>query len=730
MTSHRHLWGIVAMLGMLYALMFINQPVSIDGEATLAVAHNLIQHGTPTIENIGASENLLPAMSRMGTWGVDGALYSKKGITPSLLLLPFAGMANLSQDWNVRAMAMLYNPLVTLLTALMLYVTASHLGTSSRLAYWGALLYGGATMALAYTQSVFGEPLAGFLLLSALYACLRYQANERFLWLIGAGLMLGASVGVNYSYALLIPIYALAITGADWRRWRAFIALSAPVVLWGVALLAYNALRYGDAFTSGYNFDEGEGFNYPVWWGVFGMWLSPYRGIFWYNPILLGLPVVMRHLWREHRILLFWVMALCAVQTLTYAAWWSWHGGIVWGARFLIPVLPLLMLLLLVGIRELTPRWRGALIGLGVLSFGVQMLGALIAFQDYYAFLYGNYGTFKPEGLVGGLEDVVMFSPALSPIVGHLGLLLSGESTLQIAWAQNADFLHLVFAVLLGGVGMLAVYRPRLKLISLPVMLALTLAIVARQHQAPSLTRAINADLEADVVVVAEQTVGNALLDVRGPYVVNTNAPTSPDDDFTGRLWRRALNVAQGQTLALVTWFAPADVLNWQEGDLWRDYTYIDSTPLFDDGQLIHRAVRFRLHSPVPDTSLEALWGDGIRLDAYHLERDSGGVMLALAWERVGAIDFDYSFFVHVLDEEGEIIAQQDLQPQGGYAPVTQWQADEIIITRLYFPLANPALAVRIRLGWVDWRDGSRLGLSARCCTENEALLIDHFLVE
>src|SRR5690349_20018218 len=92
-----------------YLLAYINRPDAIDGDATLAAAVSLVQHGTPDIAQLGAPEGLLPAMSRMGSFGSDGQLYSKKGVTPSIFLLPLVGAAHLAPWLMMRATAMLFN---------------------------------------------------------------------------------------------------------------------------------------------------------------------------------------------------------------------------------------------------------------------------------------------------------------------------------------------------------------------------------------------------------------------------------------------------------------------------------------------------------------------------------------------------------------------------------------------------------------------------------------------
>jgi len=732
-SSSNYIWWLITLLGALYLLIYVPQPASIDGDATLGVAQSLYVWQTPTIDMLGAPDNLLPPMSRMGTWGTDGAMYAKKGLTPSIALLPLVALANTVPDVSIRAITMLFNPIITIMTALMLYACATYLGASSRHAFWGALLYGSATMAVPYTQTLFGEPFAGLLLLTALYALLR--APEKNTWYLGAGIALGATVGVNYSYAVLLPFYGLFVLWqnrqqnlADLIRAniRPVLMLVLPVIMWGIALLVYNLLRYGNPFTSGYNFEEGEGFNYPLFWGLFGLWLSPYRGTFWYSPILLWLFIGGRSLWRNHRALFLLVMGVTLAQSIVYGMWWSWHGGIVWAPRFIIPVLPLLMLLVIVSWRDTlqTVMQRNALILLTLASLFVQFLGALIPYNGYYGYLYGNYGTFVPEGLVSGLEDVVMTDVGLSPIIGHARILFNdlplGDEGLHIALASNG-LIHIAVVIgwLIIGFGSTSVRL--LRFIAPPVMLILAIAMPLQQHTVPNMQNNIiqatntllSDEIGADVVIVAEQRIGNAMIDIRGAYPISTNAPTSPDDTFIQNLWQGALTRTQNNTLAWVTWFAPASPEDWQARHLWQNYAYIDGDfmPMPSEADTPRRYERFQLIDIAPDTATSAVWGEQLALTGYGVMRDDDGLALTLQWAGANPPETDFSFFVHVLNTDGTIIAQQDRQPQGGYMPTSEW-TDEPLLDRLYFPTALGAQdAVAIRIGWVDWRIGERFPL-------------------
>jgi hypothetical protein len=73
----------------------------------------------------------------------------------------------------------------------------------------------------------------------------------------------------------------------------------------------------------------------------------------------------------------------------------------------------------------------------------------------------------------------------------------------------------------------------------------------------------------------------------------------------------------------------------------------------------------------------------------------------------VAPVDRGYTLFVHVLDQAGHIIAQQDVQPFGGRYPTNVWAVGEPIT--LDFALTIPADAAP---GPYTWRVGAYSFLS------------------
>jgi len=68
-------------------------------------------------------------------------------------------------------------------------------------------------------------------------------------------------------------------------------------------------------------------------------------------------------------------------------------------------------------------------------------------------------------------------------------------------------------------------------------------------------------------------------------------------------------------------------------------------------------------------------------------------LVLTLTWQAVEPVAADYTTFVHLLDGEGDKIAQRDGQPCGGECPTSTWQPGAIVVDRYELsvpPGSNP----------------------------------------
>jgi 4-amino-4-deoxy-L-arabinose transferase-like glycosyltransferase len=411
-------WGVVALAAglLLFTLARFNTG---DAEAMYQITAGLALDGHP--------------------WAHQDHAWVKFGLGKPLLDLP---LYELGWLWAVgtgadagqltRFCVALLNQAITPAIALALFWGARRrYGRGPALALAGTFLL--ATPAITYARLAFAEPLSTLLILLAFLALwplqptppADYRPTRRALLL--AGLCLGLAVLVKPANAIYLPAPALYLA---WLLARSHPTSRLVSVvrggLWfglglapGLALTAaYNMVRYASPFVFGY---EQEGFTTPLLTGLYGLLLSPGKGILWFAPpVALALVAIARllrgatPLWRAEALL---IAVQAAIVLVFHALWSSWEGNIAWGPRLILPVVPLLLWPLGALAAQ---RWaRAAWWALGALGFLVAIPGALI--DQYYYFDLNRVYDAGTEA-----ERLMLFDPAWSQIIAHGRFLLTG----------------------------------------------------------------------------------------------------------------------------------------------------------------------------------------------------------------------------------------------------------------------------------------------------------------
>jgi hypothetical protein len=384
--------------------------------------------------------------------------YSFFGLGVSLLLIPFVAIGH-ALFGSSTILLSLFQPLITAATVAALWLLLRELGVGRRRALWIAWLYGFGTLAWHYAGVLFSEPLVALCLTIAMLASMRFGWSGRPLSLLLAGSVVGMAVIARVDSALLIALpiacYVLvriiqrqrreSATSAKPASWsRAMLQLAAfggPVMLGGAVDIWYDWVRYGKPLQLSYA-SEGLGFTFPLLKGIYGLLLSPGVGVFVFMPVLVFALLGFMSFRRRWPLECALVIAVVGGRVLFYASWSLWDGGASWGPRFLVPVLPMMM----IGLGFLAVNeWRR--VGLWVaacLSVGIELLGQLVWFGTWFAATAAVLaprvdlpacGTCGVRSLLGveRLKLLMDFDWRYSPLVGQLRLLLEGAA--HPAWA-------------------------------------------------------------------------------------------------------------------------------------------------------------------------------------------------------------------------------------------------------------------------------------------------------
>jgi hypothetical protein len=306
-----------------------------------------------------------------------GHLYANKAPGLSLLAaIPYAALREVESGdpslpllltMNVYVCSLIVVALPAALIPALLFTFARRRGIDARWAALVALTIALATQLLPYGTVLMIAVPSAMLLLFAFTS--RHDA--------AAGFALGLATSMNYLCAPAIVAFALL------RRRRVPFVAAALLPLAVVAI--YQRIAFGSfARTSIATMDE-RFVNRRALFGIiempsfeaaWGITFSPYRGLFFFAPILL-LSLAGAWLWfrRNERRGELAAIAFVALVFFTFNVTFNgWEGGFGIGARYLVPLIPLLGIALL----ELRGRFARLFIALAILSFAINFTAATV----------------------------------------------------------------------------------------------------------------------------------------------------------------------------------------------------------------------------------------------------------------------------------------------------------------------------------------------------------------
>jgi hypothetical protein len=405
--------------------------------------------------------------------GIDGRYYSKFGLGQSILGLPFyvigSFIATRYSDPVLRSANRDASPITYFACLLgifsgagvvvLLFLICIRLGFDELASTICAIGLGLCTFSWFYARTFMTEPTSTLCLVLTFYGLLLSSAKStRSLWLFVSGLGLALAILVRLQNVIVLPvfgaylIYGLRISRqCDWRATLVAIAIWSAPILASLSLVAiYDYLRFGTPTDTGFELGLSPIiFQNPWYVGVYGLLLSPGKGIFWYAPILLPALYGWKFLWKKCPEITAMLGLLIGSYLLFYAHVHWWFGGGCWGPRFMVEILPFLM----IGFAALIDHGLGTIgwivIGTAAaLSFFVQITSVLVSYMPYVAMMIRTQETF----------GLLLWAPAYSPIFVEAKYLVHHVYPYDLAYnAYPSAFLaHVHLVALIAAIAVLA----------------------------------------------------------------------------------------------------------------------------------------------------------------------------------------------------------------------------------------------------------------------------------
>jgi hypothetical protein len=361
-------------------------------------------------------------------------------LTPAMAV-PFYYAALLFSVPPVTVVALFANSFIMSLTCVVLFCFSLALYESKKIAFVLTLIFGVCSFIWPYNSSLMSDPTKALCVFAStyfIYIAARQDNTERIrassnnsdsdsgtttnvisrdgnknkrVYFAGLGaLFLGLSVFAHPTSSILIPgflvYFIFSIRHCNNRK---ILLISFLLVLGAVLLFAgfTNYIRFGSFTKFGLtNYEEGATLSvHRQWQGLVGLLISPGKGLIFYFPIAILLPLAFRYMYAKNKGLFF-------ISTYTFVATWLFFGtifflggkfpaagdwgGLWWGPRYLMVTLPFIALASGTLFEHLKRNKILKVSGLIILCFAgflVNLLGVLVWWE--FGNVYNNAGLGK-----------------------------------------------------------------------------------------------------------------------------------------------------------------------------------------------------------------------------------------------------------------------------------------------------------------------------------------------
>lgn len=293
----------------------------------------------------------------------DGRVYPAKAPGCAVAALPVmtvlyyaesaAGIRPFRGDWfrrNAIVVNWVLNSLASALAMMLLLRVVLAAGVPVAPAVAGVAAIALGTAYYPYATIYYAHNPAANLIVAAAFVAFATAPSPRRDAMVG--LLAGTSVAFEYAGVFAVLVFGVALLR---ERPRSVVWFAAGVAVPAALLAWYHTVAFGGPATTAYRFlnprispPAGELMRLPSIDTLLSLTVSPYRGLFFYSPVLL---LAAAGVWRTARVAapgtrqatIVWSgVAIFVMWFLFNSSYYIWWGGWTTGSRYIIPGLVLL----------------------------------------------------------------------------------------------------------------------------------------------------------------------------------------------------------------------------------------------------------------------------------------------------------------------------------------------------------------------------------------------------
>ena len=372
-----------------------------------------------------------------------------------------------SLDNDFLLLETLFGPIFSSLSVSIFFLVCRTFGYSEKISLILSFVFGFGTVIWAYSNTSLNTVPALFFILLGYFYFRLFEKTQSVQKLALSSISLGFGFLVRPDAILvIIPLFVMLMYNLknQKKKFLKIIAVLVPYVIAFGTTKIIEYLNFGEQgssdITSGI-ISSAEIIQTPLHVGIFGNLLSPGLGIMVFVPVLFTIFFSYPDFWNKYKKETILFSSIIITFLVFYGRLDAWHGLVSWSARYMVLLIPFLLLPLGYSIQK---RNNKKLVGMILILSGIgAFFNVIYVIQDVGWFVWCTPGC--AHGLYTLVDSKLEYNIAQSVIWTF--------KNSQLIWAIDSAFtnlqIDLIFHKMLGGIAYTIIVASTILVLSITI---------------------------------------------------------------------------------------------------------------------------------------------------------------------------------------------------------------------------------------------------------------------